>query len=160
MIQQLIWPILLQLLGIVVIIAEFLLPSAGILTVSALLIFGYSLFLVFTNAPPIVGFIFLTIDLLLIPVLVIVGIKLLSVMPVTLRKNLNSKDGVTAQSFELASLKAEMGTVLTDLRPAGTILIKGKRYDAVSDGEYINKDSEIIVSIVDGNRVVVKRKQS
>jgi membrane-bound serine protease (ClpP class) len=160
MIQQLIWPILLQLLGIVVIIAEFLLPSAGILTVSALVLFGYSLYLVFANAPPIAGFIFLFIDILLIPVLVIVGIKLLAVMPVTLRKNLNSKDGTTAQPFELASLKGETGTVLTDLRPAGTILIKGKRHDAVSDGEYIDKDSEVIVSIVDGNRVVVKRKQS
>lgn len=158
MIQNLIWPIILQLFAIAVIIAEFILPSFGILTIAALFLFGYSLFLVFTGVSSSVGYIFVVIDLILIPVLVLSGIKLLAFMPVTLKKTLGGKDGVTAQQKTLDHLVGLSGTAITDLRPAGTVILEGKRFDVVSDGEYIEKDSEITVSKADGNRVVVKRK--
>lgn len=48
------------------------------------------------------------------------------------------------------------GIADTFFRPAGTINIEGKRYDAVSDGEFISKGSRLKVFIVEGNRIVVK----
>ncbi len=49
------------------------------------------------------------------------------------------------------------GTVVTDLRPAGTAVINNRRVDVVSRGEYLDKGTEIIVLEVEGNRVVVKQ---
>ena len=57
MIKDFLWPVILQLLGIVVIIAEMILPSAGLLTIAALGLFGYSLFLVFSTISVTTGFI-------------------------------------------------------------------------------------------------------
>jgi membrane-bound serine protease (ClpP class) len=156
--KNLIIPIVLQLIGVVVIIAELVLPSAGLLTIAALGLFGYSLFLVFTSISTAAGFTFLVIDLLLLPVFLILGVKLLAASPATLRESLKSQDGATSQPKSLIKLLGCDGIALTDLRPSGAALISGKRYDVVSTGEYIDKDSSIVVSIVNGNRIVVKKK--
>ncbi|HEX2958586.1 MAG TPA: NfeD family protein [Chitinispirillaceae bacterium] len=157
---NILWPILLQLIGILVIIAEFILPSFGVLTITSLAIFGYSLYLVFTGVSVSAGYMFVVFDLLLIPVLVIVEIKLLAFLPVTLRKTLSSKEGANAQPQELTSLIGISGSAITDLRPSGAASLNGQRYDVVSTGEYIEKGSCIIVTIVDGNRIVVKKSKS
>ena len=90
---SLLLPIILQLVGVVVIIAEVILPSFGILTIVALGVFGYSLFMVFQDISKAAGFALLAADLVLIPVLVILGLKLLARSPVTLRKTLSREGG-------------------------------------------------------------------
>ncbi len=50
----------------------------------------------------------------------------------------------------------QTGVAATDLRPAGTALINGKRLDVVSDGEYIERGRPIRVVEVQGLRVVVR----
>ena len=44
----------------------------------------------------------------------------------------------------------------TDLRPSGIILYNHERIDAVSEGSFINKDSEVTIIEVEGTRVVVR----
>jgi membrane-bound serine protease (ClpP class) len=151
-------PIILQLVGVVVIIAEIILPSGGILSIVALGVFGYSLFIVFNEISMIIGFSFVAADLILIPVLVIVGLKLLARSPATLRKTLSRKEGVSAQSSELESYVGTQGNAVTDLRPAGIAVINGKRVDVVTRGEYLEKDSAIIVTTVTGNQIIVRKK--
>ncbi|WP_243014934.1 NfeD family protein [Brevibacillus borstelensis] len=48
------------------------------------------------------------------------------------------------------------GVALTPLRPAGVVKIDGKRIDAVSAGGFIAAGSQIVVSQVEGTRVVVQ----
>lgn len=156
--DSLLFPIILQLVGVVVIIAEIILPSGGILSIVALGVFGYSLFIVFNEISMIIGFSFVAADLILIPVLVIVGLKLLARSPVTLRKTLSRKEGVSSQSSELESYVGRQGNAVTDLRPAGIAVINGKRVDVVTRGEYLEKDSAIIVTTVTGNQIVVRKK--
>jgi membrane-bound serine protease (ClpP class) len=48
------------------------------------------------------------------------------------------------------------GVVLTALRPSGTIEVEGKRIDAVSDGDLIEEGAAVRVVEVHGNRVVVE----
>ena len=103
--NHLFFPIILQLVGVGVIIAEIILPTGGILSIAALAVFGYSLFIVFKEISVTMGFFFVAADLILIPVLVIVGLKLLARSPVTLRKTLSRKEGVTSQSSELETLR-------------------------------------------------------
>jgi membrane-bound serine protease (ClpP class) len=156
--DSLLFPIILQLVGVVVIIAEIILPSGGILSIAALGVFGYSLFIVFNEISMTIGFSFVAADLILIPVLVIVGLKLLARSPVTLRKTLSRKEGVSSQSSELESYVGTQGNAVTDLRPAGIAVINGKRVDVVTRGEYLEKDSAIIVTTVTGNQIVVRKK--
>ena len=151
-------PIILQLVGVVVIIAEIILPSGGILSIVALAVFGYSLFIVFNEISMIVGFSFVAADLILIPVLVIVGLKLLARSPVTLRQTLSRKEGVSSQSSELERYIGTRGNAVTDLRPAGIAVINGKRVDVVTRGEYLEKDSAIVVAAVTGNQIIVRKK--
>jgi membrane-bound serine protease (ClpP class) len=56
----------------------------------------------------------------------------------------------------LLDLLGQTGTALTDLRPAGTIVVDRKRIDVVSDGGYIAKDSVVEIVRVEGNRVTVR----
>jgi membrane-bound serine protease (ClpP class) len=44
------------------------------------------------------------------------------------------------------------------LRPSGTVLIEGNRFDVITDGEFVSKDSEIEVVKVEGNRIIVVNK--
>lgn len=150
--------IILQLVGVVVIIAEIILPSGGILSIVALSVFGYSLYIAFSEISKTVGFAFVAADLVLIPVLVIVGLKLLARSPVTLRKTLSREEGVSSQSSELESYVGSQGNAVTDLRPAGIAVIYGKRVDVVTRGEYLEKDSAIIVTAVTGNQIIVRKK--
>ena len=156
--DSLLFPIILQLVGVVVIIAEIILPSGGILSIAALGVFGYSLFIVFNEISITIGFSFVAADLILIPVLVIVGLKLLARSPATLRKTLSRKEGVSSQSSELESYVGRQGNAVTDLRPAGIAVINGKRVDVVTRGEYLAKDSAIIVTTVTGNQIIVRKK--
>ncbi|MBR9984811.1 MAG: serine protease [Desulfosarcina sp.] len=153
-------PVILQLIGILVIIAEIILPSGGILSILAAGLFGYSLYLVFTQLSASTGMAFVIADLILIPILVYVGIKFLAKSPVTLRTKLSRKDGVTAQSIGQKEYVGSPGLALTDLRPSGIAQINQERMDVVTQGEYIEKQTPIIVIAVSGNQIVVKAQNS
>lgn len=160
MISKLLFAIALEILGVVVILAEFLLPSAGLLTLAAIAIFGYALFYVFTNISYTAGILFIGLDIILIPLSVFIGIKILAKTPLALKKTLSSKDGAVSQEDTMQFLVGKEGVVVTDCRPAGRALIENKRYDIVSEGNYIEKDTPIVVVAVNGNRVVVKKSKS
>ena len=138
-------PVIFQLIGVAVIIAEIIIPSGGILSVLAACVLGYSLYIVFADISTTAGIFFIAADAIIIPVLVIVGLKMLAKSPVTLRKQLLRKDGVTSQSSELEKYIGLEGTAVSDLRPSGIAVIGGKRVDVVSRGEYIEKKTEITV---------------
>jgi len=74
-----------------------------------------------------------------------------------LKTNINAKSGYVSKK-EASNLIGETGTVLTDLRPAGTIKIGNKRFDAVTAGEYILKGASIIVVAEEGSKIVVEEK--
>ena len=151
-------PVVLQLAGVIIIIAEIFLPSGGLLSLMAAGLFGYSLFIVFHDISTMAGTYFVLADLFIIPVLVAVGLKILARSPATLRETLSSDSGVVSQSPELESFVGREGKSVTDLHPGGTAIINGKRLDVVSRGEYIEKDSNLIVVEVTGNQIIVREK--
>ena len=151
-------PVFLQLVGILVIIAEIIIPSGGILALLATGLFGYSLYLVFTNISASAGMAFIIADLIIVPILVYFGIKFLAKSPVTLRTKLSKEDGVTAQSLDQKDYLGSLGLAITNLRPSGLARIKDERLDVVTRGEYLEKQTEIVVIAVRGNQIVVKQK--
>ena len=155
--KELTAPIVLQLMGILVIIAEIILPSGGLLSIVAIGVLGYSLYVVFDTLPTMVAVTFLVADLIMIPVLIVVGLKVLANSPLTLRTQLTKADGVSSQSNQLSTYLNKTGTALSPLRPAGTAIIEGKRVDVVSRGEFIDKDSPVAVIEVTGNQIIVAK---
>jgi membrane-bound ClpP family serine protease len=158
MIGKLLLPLLLQLIAVVVIIAEFIIPSMGILSIIAAGLFGWSLYLIFTTLPVNVGITVALVDLALVPVLVIVGVKMLAASRITLRDTLARKDGAVSQPPEWNQVEGKEGTTITALHPAGSVMIDGKKYDVVSRGDYIERNVPVVVIAVEGNRIVVKKK--
>lgn len=54
-------------------------------------------------------------------------------------------------------LIGKQGIALTDLRPSGFILVDDVKYDALSDGKIIKKDSMIEIAHIDGSNIIVRR---
>lgn len=65
-----------------------------------------------------------------------------------------SHEGISAVS-DYSGLLNKTGTALCNLRPSGTALIDRENCDVVTDGEYIEENSEIIVSKVEGTKIIV-----
>ena len=156
--NPIIMPIILQLAGVAVVFAEIFIPSGGLLGVTAAGLFGYSLFVVFTDISTTAGVYFLAVDIIGLPFLIYFGIKMIAHSPATLKQTLSSQDGVTSQNPTLESFMNQKGEALADLHPSGPALIDTQRVDVVSRGEYIGKGSEIIVVAVKGNQIIVKEK--
>ncbi|MFW5798671.1 MAG: NfeD family protein, partial [Planctomycetota bacterium] len=54
-------------------------------------------------------------------------------------------------------LEGKTGLTLSDLRPSGVARIDGKRMDVVTEGEFITKGAEVVVSKVESMRVFVRQ---
>src|ERR671923_2204288 len=52
------------------------------------------------------------------------------------------------------------GTAISPLRPSGIADVGGERVDVVSDGEFIESGAQVVVTRVDGNRIVVRRHRA
>lgn len=58
-----------------------------------------------------------------------------------------------------AYLLEQEGIALTSLRPSGTAVINGKRVDVVSEGGFIDQEAKVIITAVEGTRVIVREKK-
>ncbi len=155
MMELYILPVFLQIIGFFVIVAEIFIPSFGLLSIISICIFLYSLDIVFTKISTVAGMIFTGIDIVLIPVMIMIGIRRLAESPLALKLQLSKKDGVVSQEKGLEVLINMKGKAVTDLRPAGIAVIDSRRFDVVTDAEYIDAGTQIIVTDVTGNRIVV-----
>jgi len=151
--------VLLQFIGVLIIIAEIILPSGGLLAVAAIGVFAYSLFTVFHDVSSQTGMVFVAVDIIMIPSMVMLGIKLLAKSPATLKTTLSRAAGVTSQSPDLERFLNLKGRAVSDLRPGGVASIADEKVDVVSRGEYIEKNSNLVVIAVTGNQVIVKKTE-
>lgn len=71
---------------------------------------------------------------------------------------LSSKSGYSSYDEKTSDYVGKQGIVATNLRPAGTAIIDGKRVDVVTRGDYIEEGPEIRVTAVEGARIVVRKK--
>ena len=67
------------------------------------------------------------------------------------------EDGYVA-SFGWEKLVGKNALTETDLHPSGWIIVNNERIFAVSEGNFIDKNVNVIILTVDGNRVVVRKK--
>jgi membrane-bound serine protease (ClpP class) len=159
--------ILLVVSGVVLLVAEiFIIPGfgvAGVLGIAALLS-GLSLSLIGGGATW--DFILKTVGRVIFSLLLaIVGsLVLLRFLPrlpfgkrLILETGLAAGEGYASPPETDRSWLGKGGTTVSPLRPSGIADVEGERVDVVSDGEFIEAGAEIVVSRVDGNRIVVRR---
>ncbi len=74
----------------------------------------------------------------------------------TLATRLDTRYGYVPARTALEELRGSTGTALTPLRPAGTAQFGDRRVDVVTEGEFVQVNTEVTVVAVDGTRVVVR----
>ncbi|CAG1001011.1 hypothetical protein PHYC_02882 [Phycisphaerales bacterium] len=152
----LIWGLALLLLAAVLLVVEFLVPSGGVvgLTAAATAIAGVvCLFLV----NPMWGGIGTLIILIVGPFSLYLGLKFWPHTPVGKRiigepSDAEKEARAKVESDERKRLQALMGReglVLTDLRPVGTVEVDGVRYDALSEMGFLRAGARVKVVGVD-----------
>jgi len=75
---------------------------------------------------------------------------------ITLKDRLTKEAGYTSLNEEFEQLVGESGVTVSDLRPVGTVRINDMEYSAISNAQWIEKDTNIVVVDVDGTRILVK----
>ncbi|MCP8616878.1 NfeD family protein [Salirhabdus salicampi] len=76
---------------------------------------------------------------------------------VTLLDRLTSENGYNSIIESDKELVRKEGIAISDLRPSGVVEISGKKYSAVSNGQWITKNSSVAVTYVDGTKIVVEQ---
>ncbi len=72
-----------------------------------------------------------------------------------LKDEVAKKDGYTVADTNSA-LIGRVGTTITPVRPAGTVLIDDRRLDVISEGGFIDADTKVRITDVKGAKVTVK----
>jgi len=151
------WIIVLYFAGLLLFMAEFFIPGMISGIIGSVMIIA-SIVLAVQRVP---DYALLIVILQLVGVLfaVIGGMYLLPRSRLSRRLILTDSQQADAgwvSADTESHLMGSEGIVHTALRPAGTIVVHGKRYDAVANGSFIDKGRRIRVIEVHGSRVVVE----
>lgn len=76
--------------------------------------------------------------------------------PLVLSQKTDKESGFSANDDNSSLLNKE-GETLTQLRPSGIALIDSKRVDVVTDGEFLDIGTKIVVTDIQGRRIIVKK---
>ncbi|MCI3919695.1 nodulation protein NfeD [Paenibacillus sp. TRM 82003] len=143
--------------GVVLLLLELFIPSFGILGVLGIasLISGVVLAAYDTGN----AFASLGIAVLVAGVIVAIFIRYFKHRGIwnkfILRDSLRTEEGYVSYD-DRSALIGERGLAVTPLRPSGTMEVNGKRIDVVTRGEFISSGAEVVVTEIEGVRVVVK----
>lgn len=149
--------ILLFAVGIILILLELILPG-GILGIFGFAAFLASFFLSSNN------FVHMGISLLIaITISILAAMVMIKVFDKKMKffKKLILTDSTSSESGYVSNknrteLIDKIGLAFTDLRPSGTIIIDEERIDAVTEGSFIKKGSQVKIIKVEGARIVVR----
>lgn len=151
------WAVLLFCAAMMLILAEFLLPGGICGSIGVLLLILSGAMAI--NEYPDQAFFIIVGEALGTVACIVLGFVVIARTGVAKSLKLASRqrpeDGYVSVVSD-TSLIGEQGVVFSALRPAGAILVRGRRIDAVSDGTFIEKDVAVRVVEVHGGRVVVE----
>lgn len=143
-------------LGVILFVMEILTPTIGILGLIGLFMIFYSFILAMGGDIQAIYFLCFAIFISVVLFFFIGKYFPTSTLwhKIILKKSSSKEAGYNA-STNYDDLIGKNGVVYTELRPSGTAFIDGRRYDVISQGEYIKKDAQIKVISSNGNRIIV-----
>lgn len=154
------WPaIVLFLFGIILLSVEAFIPGFGIFGIIGL--FAVIISIALTAASTTTGIYSILISLIMAAIASFLAYKYFQKKG-TLKKIILSESATReagySSSLDYSYLSGKEGKTITPLRPAGIVLIDGEKYDTISESGYINPGEIIIVSKVQGYKIVVRQK--
>jgi membrane-bound ClpP family serine protease len=154
------WAILLLLLGLVLVVLEVFIPSGGIISILAAIALITAIVIASwegSTTGPVVGFVFATITVFAVPVLVAMAFKIWpkTRMGKAFLGELPREDEVLPEDPRRALL-GRVGVARTKMLPSGAVEVDGQMIDAVSQGQAIEPGTYVVVAEVRANRVVVR----
>jgi len=162
MLEQILWimfAVLLLIFCAILLVFEIFIPSLGLLTATALLCLAGGLYIFFQISTT-AGWIGVWTAIILIPVVWVLVYKLLPKTKLgrilELHHALKGISGVPDQE-KLDALSGRTGVVISPLRPVGMCEFDGKKIVCVSDSGFIEKQQQVKVIHVEGNRVTVRK---
>ncbi len=149
--------IVLFVVGIICLIAEMFEPGFGIFGTLGIVLMIIDVLILADNLAQGLILIAGVVLLLLLFVLIMFILASNGVLP---KKLVLSDDvGRVSGNTPVSGVNVgDVGVAKTLLRPAGKAEIYGSVYDVISDGEFIEKDSEIAVKSVSNNKIIVVKK--
>jgi membrane-bound serine protease (ClpP class) len=160
-----IWELLFLIAGLTFLLLEiFVFPGFGVAGVTGIALVLISLFFSLLGTMPGKGDFAAAVQTLGWTFLITVGcgVLLIRFLPkstlfrrMTMSMVENSGDGFASAETE-TGLIGKTGTALSNLRPAGKADIEGRRLDVVTEGGYILRGATVVVTEVNGARIVVK----
>ena len=146
--------------GVILLAVEIAVPGFGIPGVSGLVCIFAGIFFMAPNAA--IGIKYLMAAFLVALILLFILIKVLGKSKYLdrfiLNTRLDKEEGYISQKEDFSSLIGQKGKTQTALRPAGILILEnGRRLDVVSEGEFIEAGQWVIVSRVDGPKILVTR---
>jgi membrane-bound serine protease (ClpP class) len=147
------------LIGVVLLALEVLvIPGFGLAGIAGLLAIFYSILISFPS--PVVALRVIVTASFITLVLGVVLIRRIGRSGlwrrVVLETSETKEEGYVAPVAR-TELLGKKGVSLTALRPAGVIEVEGERFDALSEGMYVPAEAPIIVTKVEGSKIIVAK---
>jgi membrane-bound ClpP family serine protease len=153
--------ILCYALGVILLLAEVVIPSHGLLTVAAIVCLVIAVLKTFSQNPT-AGVTAAVICVLFVPTVLIVAIKTLPRLPMGRHVAPPNPEPVRDEDLypaeELRSLVGKFGRALTPLRPVGTCEFAGRRITCVAEGGLIDQDTLVQGCGLNGKDLIVRPK--
>jgi membrane-bound ClpP family serine protease len=157
--NDLIWPILFLVAGLLLLIAEVFVPSGGLIGILAISCLGISLWKAFAHSTTL-GLEFLLMLMILMPLALMLAAHLWPRTPLAKRILLRPptpEDVEPSHSPDrLDHLIGQFGRALTPLRPSGMVDFDGRRLDALSEEGLIAAGSLVRAVQVRTGQLVVR----
>ena len=150
------WIILLVVLGLLFLLAEILLlPGLSVGAFLALICYGSAAWMAFAWFGTTAGAVTVAVILAASGVMTVWALRAKTWQRFSLNQRIESAGNTVPQSNDVKV--GDRGVAVSRLSPMGTVEIGGKRYEAKSDGAYIDQRSEVEVTGFENANVIVRR---
>jgi membrane-bound serine protease (ClpP class) len=147
------------LVGILAIYAEFFVPAFGVIGIGGVIVVLAAVILAFRDLPQGQAIAVLMTAIFVVPAALIFLLHRFSRSFLGRRLILKTQSGgVIPAGSGNESLVGRSGEALTSLHPAGYALIDGTRTSVVTDGEFLERSTPVVVVAHEGARIVVGKK--
>ncbi|MGM0444568.1 MAG: NfeD family protein [Fibrobacterota bacterium] len=141
-----------QILASLLIVAELMIPSLGLLSMASAALFFFSYYLLYGVSPSLTP-VLLLVNLFSVPAVIVYATSLISSSPAALKRRLESTPYFGRRTSVAVG---EQGLARTMLRPVGKGKFSGGYFDVVAQSGLIEANTAIEVVSVDENRIVVR----
>ncbi len=146
--------VLLILLGLVLLLIEFaVIPGVTIAGIGGFLLLGASVYIAFVEYGTGAGFLTLLIVLIAAPLMIYYFFKSKSGKKMILNSKIEGKvDTINKEKIKIG----DIGKAIGRLAPSGKVKVSGEIVEAQSTGSFIDQNTEIIVSKILSNKIIVE----